>query len=164
MFLGSLFAPVLLMILLFWALVSCSFFSFFLAVEAVVITSLLDVNVCNIKKYVQTDLIEMWLWKKQGLLSVVHVISSCDVGQYHIFMPRDKGNYTMPTDRAITHRTGLYCDWPQQWLQACGSPWGPPGSPWPTRTECTSSRCPGWPPPAPPASTGSAALCLQSCY
>lgn len=50
---------------------------------------------------------------------------------------------------------------PLWWLRACGSPWGPPGSPWPTQTGCTSWPSPGWPPPAPPAWTGSAAWSLR---
>lgn len=38
--------PVLLMNLLFWALDRCSFFSFFLLAEAVVVTSHLEVSNC----------------------------------------------------------------------------------------------------------------------
>lgn len=51
---------------------------------------------------------------------------------------------------------------PQQSQQVYGSPWGPPGFPWPTQTGCTSSQSPGLLPSALPALTRSAALSQQS--
>lgn len=62
-------------------------------------------------------------------------------------------------------QTEVWCDvWhpPQLWPRVCGSPSEPPGSPWPTRTECMSWRCPGWPLLAPEASAGWSALFQQS--